>query len=135
MRTRTPLVVGSIEGDVGTVMPPLNLIFSPPGTVSRVILTLGLTANTGTMFEQGSQASPMPSWSLSACSESGVFGQSSSASQTPSPSLSGLPVSAGQAASEPVHSSGRSQLAAAPRPTAPAATGAAGGQTRRGPPP
>src|SRR2546427_11321564 len=129
MRTRTPFAEGSIAGDTGTVMVPLNRIFSPPGTLSRVNRILGFTANTGTMFEHGSQASPMPSWSLSACSESGVFGQSSSASQTPSPSLSGLPVSTGQLGSDPVHSSGRSQLVAAPRQTLPAATSASGGQS------
>src|SRR3989442_424924 len=129
MRARTPFAEGSIAGDTGTVMVPLNRIFSPPGTLSRVNRILGFTANTGTMFEHGSQASPMPSWSLSACSESGVFGQSSSASQTPSPSLSGLPVSTGQLGSDPVHSSGRSQLVAAPRQTVPAATSASGGQS------
>src|SRR5438876_1889167 len=129
MSTRTPLVAGSIGGDVGTMMMPLNLIFSAPGTSSRAILTFGLTVNTGTMLVQGSQASPMPSWSLSAWAESAVVGQSSSASQTPSPSVSGLPVSAGQLASEPVQTSGRSQPVLAPRQTVPAATSPSGGQS------
>jgi len=83
-RTRTPFVDGSIGGDTGTVMMPLNLIFSRPGTVSRENLILGFTANTGTMFEHGSQASPMPSPSLSPCFPSDVAGQSSTASQMPS---------------------------------------------------
>src|SRR5438874_2528069 len=129
IRTRTPFVDGSIAGDTGTVMVPLNRIFSRPGTLSREKRILGFTANTGTMLVQGSQASPMPSWSLSAWAESAVVGQSSSASQTPSPSVSGLPVSAGQLASEPVQTSGRSQPVLAPRQTVPAATSPSGGQS------
>src|SRR6266446_6365925 len=129
IRTRTPFVDGSIAGNTGTVMVPLNRIFSRPGTLSREKRILGFTANTGTMLVQGSQASPIPSPSPSDCVESAVVGQSSSASQTPSPSVSGLPVSAGQLASEPVQTSGRSQLVLAPRQTVPAATSASGGQS------
>src|SRR5881409_872199 len=52
--TRTPFVVGSMGGVVGTVITPLNLRRSSPGGVLRFrIFTRSLVANTGTMLLQG----------------------------------------------------------------------------------
>src|SRR6266852_1424514 len=104
--TRTPLAGGSMGGEVGTVMMPLSLRRSSPGGVPRLtILILSLLAKTGTMLVHGSHASPIPSWSLSACDGFASFGQLSSMSHTPSPSASASRTSAGQVALAPVQCS------------------------------
>src|SRR6266852_3264717 len=117
-RMRTPFVTGSIGGEVGTVMRPLRRSrSSPPGGFRFRILILALVAKTGTMLVHGSQASPMPSWSLSACDGFGTVGQLSCRSQTPSPSLSASLTSAGQVTAAPVQRSAGSQGPAAGRQT------------------
>src|SRR5262245_8787533 len=128
--TRTPLVDGSTSGVIGTpARRPLNFRRSSPGGVWRFRIRMrAFVANTGTMLVHGSQASPMPSWSLSAWEGFGTVGQLSRASQMPSPSASGAPVSAGQAALLPVQDSAMSQGPVAGRQTVEAGTRASGGQ-------
>src|SRR6266852_1831541 len=129
-RMRTPFVTGSIGGDVGTVIRPLRRTrSSPPGGFRFWILIASLVAKTGTMLVHGSQASPMPSWSLSACDGFGTVGQLSCRSQTPSPSLSASLTSAGQVTAAPVQRSAGSQGPADGRHTVEAGWNASGGQS------
>src|SRR5437773_2709804 len=76
-RMRTPLAAGSIGGAVGTAILPFIRSTLLPGTLSFRILIRALVAKTGTMLVHGSHASPMPSWSLSACEGFASVGQSS----------------------------------------------------------
>src|SRR5262249_60459919 len=97
---------------------PLTRCFaSPAGARSLVSVSFTLSWPVGTMLVHGSQASPRPSPSASACDGFGMESQLSSASHTVSPSVSGCPVSAGQLALVPVQLSGRAQLLAAGRQT------------------
>ena len=84
--TRAPVVTGSSAGTVGMVIIPLNASVSSPGGVSS--LPIASFALSTAAPVQGSQASPIPSPSVSVWSGSATSGQSSSASHTPSPSWS-----------------------------------------------
>src|SRR5207249_621273 len=127
-RTRAPLAAGSIDGVVGTSILPFIRSTLPPGMVRCRILIPALVAKTGTMLLQGSQASPMPSWSLSACDGFASVRQLSSRSHTPSPSLSVARTSAGQLALVPLHCSGGSQTPVEARQMVVAGWKASGGQ-------
>src|SRR5213595_1975989 len=133
-RTRTPLAAGSIGGVVGTAILPFILsAAAPPGVLRFRILILARVAKTGTTLVHGSHASPMPSWSPSACDGFASVGQLSSRSHTPSPSLSAARTSAGQLALVPLHCSAGSQAPVEARQVVAAGSKAFGGQATEEP--
>src|SRR2546426_1023158 len=127
-RTRRPLAAGSIDGVVGTAILPFIRSTLAPGRLRCRTLIPALVAKTGTMLVHGSHASPMPSWSLSACVGFASVRQLSSRSQTPSPSLSVAGTSAGQLALVPLHCSAGSQAPVEARQMVAAGWKASGGQ-------
>src|SRR5438552_14356471 len=132
-RMRTPRAAGSIGGVVGTAIRPFILSTAPPGLLSFPSLIRAPVAKTGTMLVHGSQASPSPSWSLSACEGFGSVRQLSSRSHTPSPSLSVARKSAGHVAIVPLHCSAGSQAPVEDRQVAVAGWNASGGQATEEP--
>src|SRR5262245_42427220 len=118
MRTRTPFPTGLSGGLVGCgrVSSPLTRRRSACGAAPRRLIP-PFDLEVATWPVHGSQASPRPSLSVSACAGSATDGQSSIASQTPSPSPSMIVTSAGQLADEPVQYSTGSQVFAAERHT------------------
>src|SRR5882724_7524350 len=127
-RTRAPLAAGSIGGVVGTAILPFIRSTLLAGRLRCRTLIPALVAKTGTMLVHESHASPMPSWSLSACVGFASVRQLSSRSQTPSPSLSVARTSAGQLALVPLHCSAGSQAPVEARQMVVAGWKASGGQ-------